>query len=516
MGAFRSRHPHRHAPWFRPGRDGARLSRCLLLAALLHLALVLVMGSAPPGSARPGEGVWGRLSLVLSGVPGPSVDAPSALQGKPGPVGDLAVPAPRRRAQAARTGLADAAEATPLPGAADHPPGDSLTTVQADEGHTPMPAGVQAPDEGSPPATPGTADEAPAVANAPMLAPPSPAGPPDQTLVGLVAPPLPEAWPLNERVPPAPVPAAAAAPATTASAPPVSWGTLAMPAAPPASAPLMPPPAQAVALPAMAPLPEPLPPPTRWVQRLAQPAPVASATAQPLVIAPSLRLADAPLPVPAAAPLPTLSRRAAALAVPKPVQADARPLTPPVLTSLPPVAAAPERLPAVAPAPEQAATRAERPTPVTLTAPAPAASVAAGPMPAGALQASAPSGVTAGPLVEGGGSPAALAVTGIGTRVGLDGAVAGPTGVEPVAGGASGPAPLNLGVPGGARAGISAGRALPGILPWVPRPPERKTPLSEAVEQSGRPDCRTAYNGAGLLAVVPLLADAARDKGCRW
>ncbi|HEY1092537.1 MAG TPA: hypothetical protein VGE47_15685, partial [Burkholderiaceae bacterium] len=53
--------------------DPSLLKRCLLLAVLLHVLLVLVFGSAPGGTARPGEGVLGRLNVVLRTLaPGPS------------------------------------------------------------------------------------------------------------------------------------------------------------------------------------------------------------------------------------------------------------------------------------------------------------------------------------------------------------------------------------------------------------------------------------------------------------
>lgn len=46
--------------------------------------------------------------------------------------------------------------------------------------------------------------------------------------------------------------------------------------------------------------------------------------------------------------------------------------------------------------------------------------------------------------------------------------------------------------------------------------PEPKSKLGRDIEQAIRPDCQTAYAGAGLLAVVPLVIDAVRDKGCKW
>ena len=74
-------------------------------------------------------------------------------------------------------------------------------------------------------------------------------------------------------------------------------------------------------------------------------------------------------------------------------------------------------------------------------------------------------------------------------------------------------APLNLSLPRGpavARQGSS------GLLQMMPHPPEKKSKLAEDIEAAAKADCRKAYSGAGLLAAVPLLLDAARDKGCRW
>ena len=41
--------------------------------------------------------------------------------------------------------------------------------------------------------------------------------------------------------------------------------------------------------------------------------------------------------------------------------------------------------------------------------------------------------------------------------------------------------------------------------------------LAEDIEKSAKPDCRNAHSGMGLLAVVPLAADALKkDGGCKW
>ena len=63
------------------------LWRCLLLALLLHVWLLLLLGSAPGGTARQGEGVWGAIDVTLRGPPTPGATAsvvPPPLR-QPGP-----------------------------------------------------------------------------------------------------------------------------------------------------------------------------------------------------------------------------------------------------------------------------------------------------------------------------------------------------------------------------------------------------------------------------------------------
>lgn len=43
-----------------------------------------------------------------------------------------------------------------------------------------------------------------------------------------------------------------------------------------------------------------------------------------------------------------------------------------------------------------------------------------------------------------------------------------------------------------------------------------ETRLASGVKRAQRPDCRTAYAGGTLLAVIPILVDTVRDKGCKW
>ena len=85
---------------------------------------------------------------------------------------------------------------------------------------------------------------------------------------------------------------------------------------------------------------------------------------------------------------------------------------------------------------------------------------------------------------------------------------------KPAAPAASAPPRLNLDLPGSR--GSSFTGAPRGLLPLLPAPPERKSKLTEGIEKSARPDCRTAHSEKGLLAVVPLVGDAVSDKGCRW
>ena len=56
-----------------------------------------------------------------------------------------------------------------------------------------------------------------------------------------------------------------------------------------------------------------------------------------------------------------------------------------------------------------------------------------------------------------------------------------------------------------------------GVLPVLPRPPEQDDKLARDIEKAAKLDCRKAYAGAGLLAVVPLAADAlGKSGGCKW
>ena len=57
-----------------------------------------------------------------------------------------------------------------------------------------------------------------------------------------------------------------------------------------------------------------------------------------------------------------------------------------------------------------------------------------------------------------------------------------------------------------------------GVLNMVPPPPvAKKDKLAEDIAKAAKPDCRTAYAGLGILAVVPLVASSVGNNGgCNW
>jgi hypothetical protein len=109
-------------------------------------------------------------------------------------------------------------------------------------------------------------------------------------------------------------------------------------------------------------------------------------------------------------------------------------------------------------------------------------------------------------------TPGSAAIAGFpdaGSRTGFDQAT-------PPSAPASAPPRLNLELPRMRGGELSRG-AVSGVLPLLPRPPEIPGKLGREIERAAKPDCRTAYNGAGLLAVVPLALDAVRKEGgCKW
>ncbi|MEJ6001247.1 hypothetical protein [Paucibacter soli] len=397
-------HP-RPAAWFAGDRRPTRLQQCLTLALLLHVWLVLLVGNTPGGSARPGEGVWGRLnvSLDLGGTPGETGSSPQAApRPNVGAVGE----ARRERFGGAVRSEAEAAAAPEQPGAA------KLGMWQA------QPAELQRErSERLPPLPQARLAELPSVATEP-----------------------PEA--------PAPVLKSTAVPAPALTR--ATRGAL-VPAASPGQA--------AEALPRFEP------------PKLPEAAPlVTKATPE---LAPQLSRLQ-----PAGAELPPASPVRSAESLPSFEAPELK--TPSRVTKTNP----------------DAAPQLTRPDPAALTeALRPQSSaVASGAVP----RFEAPSLPMAGAGV---GAPDA------GARLGQDVATAPSTP-------ASAPKlDLEWRRPRGGEISRQGSR---GVLELLAHPPERKSKLSESLENAAKKDCREAYSGAGVLAAVPLLLDAARDKGCRW
>ena len=201
-----------------------------------------------------------------------------------------------------------------------------------------------------------------------------------------------------------------------------------------------------------------------------------------------------PMPIrPPAPPAPPVAPAPAPVVEPTPERPPA-PVVDPV----------PAPAPAPAPAPESALPRVE-PTPAASPAPQP---TAVQPAPPQTPAATASPGATSGaPAPAPASFPGPAGSPDAGSRVGRD--VATPASTPPTAA----REPLNLSLPRGA---ATSRQGASGLLSMVPIPPDRKTKLEQEMEAAAKADCRKAYAGAGLLAAVPLVLDAARDKGCRW
>lgn len=75
---------------------------------------------------------------------------------------------------------------------------------------------------------------------------------------------------------------------------------------------------------------------------------------------------------------------------------------------------------------------------------------------------------------------------------------------------------LNLQLPR-SRGGALSALGSTGLLSVMPRPPEVQREAARVAEKPGQTDCRLAHARMGLLAVVPLAADALKAQGgCRW
>jgi hypothetical protein len=484
----------------RPPPDTRQLQRCLLLAVLLHVWLVLMFGNTA-GTAAPGQGVWGSLSVKLLGRSGAQSDAPP---GAAGATGAAARPRPSTPAApgAAEVGRWNPQEVPPEVARSEElstaPP--STATLELPEGFRPVErqdlspaprsAPLQVPTPELPSATLGRLEATPEVAVTPL-----------QPAANLRTPSRPAELPPVASDLPAPVNRLEAATATAATA------TLPRPA----DLRMLPAPA-ATALTAGAALPAP-------VGRLEAPAAVSTRTPVPRPAELRTTTAATPLLAPAT-PLPSPVQRLEAQT------AESGALTPVTrasdLRSAPPAAttSALQGAPDL-PAPVRRLESSEGGSAVAPLQPAPNARAVVA-APAGASlselsgklpgQVDAPAGPARGdPTVNPYAGPKASAGSpDAGSRLGPD----LPVPPLPPTAAASTPAraPLNLSLP---RGEMSAKRS-PGLIELLPTPPERKSKLEQAVEEATNKDCRKAYSGAGLLAVVPLAVDAARGKGCNW
>ncbi|KQW43659.1 hypothetical protein ASD88_16585 [Pelomonas sp. Root662] len=488
-----------------------QLERCLLLAVLLHIWLVLVFGNAT-GTAAPGEGVWGSLTVKLLGRSGGEAGAPPGEpstewrdNGAPG-----SGAAPRQGGQvrpaapeAAETGAAELGRWNPRevpPEAARteevSPAPPSTATLSLPEGFKPIEReSVDTPQPRSA-AQPAAAAELPAAVGRLEARP-------DAAVA-----PLPSAAELRPQSRPAELPTLPAqlpAAVSRLDAAP----TAARAATLPSPADLRTPAVTAAAAAPSADLPAP-------VRRLEAPAETGVATALPN--AAELR----------AAPGTAAAQSAPSTALPAAVQrleaatgqgAAVTPLSrsSELRTATPSTAAATLQAGQDLPAPVrrlESADSAGGVAPLQAAPNARAAAATAGgqslPELSGALpgEVVAPSGPARGdPNANPYAAPKASAGSpDAGSRLGVDLAV-------PPSAAASAPrAPLNLSLP---RGDIAARRG-PGLVDMLPQPPERKSKLEQSIEDAANKDCRNAYAGAGILAVVPLALDTARGKGCKW
>lgn len=491
------------------------MQRALLLAVLLHVWLVLVFGNAT-GTAAPGEGVWGSLTVKLTGRSGGEPGAPPGEpnrewrdNGAPGS-GD-----PQRQGGQVRpespatqdTGAAALGRWNPREVAPEAARTEDPSDAPPNTATLPLPPGFK-PVERENLATPAS--------RASPLSTPSADLP---AAVGRLesrqdspAAALPTPDSLRPSAPPLQVPSLQAelpAPVSRLDAAPSPERTATLPR-----------PSDLRALPATAPATAPTADLPATVQRLEAPATpnAAAALPRPAELRAAPRAAAEALP--SNTPLPSAVQRldnAAATGAVTPLSRASELRAAPNPSSATPSASAlpgSQDLPApvrrlesadnagsVTPLQPAASPRANLATPASTTLPELSAALPG--------QVSAPAGPARGdPTADP--SAAAKASAGspdAGSRLGADVAV-------PPSASASAPrAPLNLSLP---RSGDIAARRGPGLVELLPQPPERKSKLEQSLEDAANKDCRKAYANAGILAAIPLAVDAARGKGCKW
>lgn len=477
------------------------MQRCLLLALLLHVWLVLMFGNAT-GTAAPGQGVWGSLTVKLLGRSGGDADAPPADTATGSPEAGTAPAEAGVRAPGRPSPPAAQPDAARADESSDAPP--STATLNLPEGFRP----VERQDLGTPPPAASLQMPAPELPSATLNrleTRPDAAVTPLSPAASLRTPARPAQSPVPPTDLPAPVNRLDASPAAPATATlPRPAELRADPAATAAAVPsadlprpitrleaptatattvAMPRPSELRSAPALAPA---LTPPTALpapVQRL-EAATADGAAVAPLSRAGDLRTAGATAATPAAA-------LQGAQDLPAPVR---RLESAEAAGGVAPLAAAPNARAAV---------------------PAPGAtslSDLAGNLPG---QVSVPAGPARGdPSASPFAAPSGAAGSpDAGPRLGPDVTAPASTPPSPAAAASAPRAPLNLSLP---RGDMTARRGSTGLIDLIPPPPERKSKLEQAVEDAVNKDCRKAYSGAGLLAVVPLALDAARGKGCKW
>jgi hypothetical protein len=434
------------------------LLQFVLLSMLLHLLVVLLFGTATTGGARRGDGWMGPLDVTLRPL--------SSERG---------------------SGF------TLAPGADVQQPGAAL--LRRTEGATTAPVALPQAKVVAPAAPPETASAAPA---------PAPSPPPAE-----IRETVPEIS-LSPRPPPVEV-----LPRLDRAAPEEVDKPLATPTVTPPKA--VPPPAEMeiapreFALPPMAPLERIMPP--RVDRQLAPPievrpreVPVAP-RAPPIEFKPSEETTPAPAPIEKATPAKIEREQTPPVEVkprevPVPSLAPMERIAPPAIEhSLAP----PAELLAPRKVPEEAAAPAR-------VAPVPARE----PTSADVLPASTPGKQTPSRTeAPAAGEPQRL-------RFGapsVDDEVFGTRRGVPAAAEAAPPAVTVESMKKRAREIAAEGSASRGVLNLIPPPPplERRDKLAEDIAKAAKPDCRTAYAGMGLLAVVPLVASSVSSNGgCNW
>jgi hypothetical protein len=443
------------------------MAQFVLLSMMLHVLAVLLFG-APSGGSREGRALWGSLSVVIN----------NAIESRPNLKLDRGLgnalpglPAQRKAAVPAAPPVAQPPEAAVKKEPAAPPPVEaSPPRLEPDPAPAPPPETF---------VVPPLMDKLVVPDRRELLHAPKELPPPVEKAVE--APPKPKAEPrpvVKEQpveTPPLPTPAVPAPPPVPMPAAP---SALELPTAPrvervPVEAP-----------PVAAPLAEPKPPPVVEPK----PAPVIERTPAPPT---PVESAPAPTPTPAPAPAPTpeaVTPKAPVVEAPlAPQPAVQQPAVqqpavqqPPAVTTQPPTTQTPAAQPPATQAPASQAPAIERPLPRVQDAPV--------------------------------GRPSASPFRAPPVDDPFSGKQAPPSTYDPTAPSIDMDAMKK-------RAGQLAreGTGNRAILPF-PMPPgeERKTKEQIAIENARKPDCNKAYQGLGLLAVIPLVANEFGEGTCRW